>query len=337
MGCRKEASKENAPTLQAAQMQPTEPVEGKADESLPKITVENPVVDLGEIGTDSKVSGKFTFVSSGKTALKIEKTHSCCGVTIRGVTAGQEYAPGERGVLEFDYLTGSTPLSPVTRELRLQTNDPEQKFVSLTIKASIVRRVDVGPQRLRLFLKQENAGSGDITIRSLDGKPFSIVSFKSTANSISADFDPNTKAAQFVLKPKADMEKLQRNVRGVISINLTHPECSNVRVPYDVLPEFTVNPVHLMVFNLRPEQSIQREVWVLSNYHDEFEIESVSSQKGYMKLQEQKKVGDRYQLQIEITAPAREADATMAADMLEVKIKDGETLSIPFRGFYVGG
>lgn len=359
LGCQSETSKENtlglpegAEAVEPAETKPAEPV---AEGAQPKVTVENPVLNLGDIGTDSKVSGKFTFVNAGPGVLKIVQVHSCCGVVIRGVEAGQEYAPGKSGLLEFDYVTGSTPLADVKRELRLQTNDPEQKFVSFTIKANIVRRVEVNPTRLRLFLKQENAGCGDITVRSLNGKPFSITSFRSTANSITAVFDPNASATEFVLKPQADMEKLQKNVRGVVSIDLTHPECGNVRVLYDVLPEFTINPAHMMLFNMRPGQPIQRDVWVLSNYLDEFDIESVSSQKGYVRLVEKKKADNRYQLRIEIVPPEPDGNAnaatassdgasttsavgqggnTLAADMLEVKIKDGDTLSIPIRGFY---
>lgn len=359
MGCRNEASTARAPAtqsddavVQAVQTQsgelsgpasvrtpanPSAPVEVQVTVLAPKIEVEKPVLNLGEVGTDSKRTGEFRFTNTGKAPLKILQVHSCCGVATRGVKAGQEYAPGEKGALEFDYLTGSLPVPTVMRELRLQTNDPEQPIVSLTIKASIVRRVEYAPRNLKLFLKKDNAGCEDITIRSLDGTSFSIAGFRSTANTILAQFDPNAKATEFVLKPQVDMEKLPRNVRGVISIDLTHPECGNVRVPFDVLPEFTVNPVHLMVFNLRPEQPVQRDVWILSNYRDDFELESVSSQKGTIKLINKKKVDNRYQLQVEIAVPAREGTDTMVADVLEVKIKDGGTVSIPFRGFYVGG
>lgn len=349
VGCQSEASKERASASQtaanAALAAETQPAVADVNGPAAKITVEQPVLNLGDIGTDSKVSGKFTFTSSGQDPLKIVKVHSCCGVTIRGVEAGQIYAPGKTGVLEFDYVTGSTPLSGVKRELRLQTNDPDQKFVSLTIKANIVRRVEVDPMKLRLFLKQENAGCGEIKVRSLDGKPFAIKNIRSTANSISADFDPNATATEFTIKPKADMEKLQKNIRGVVSIDLTHPECSNVRISYDVLPEFTISPAQLVLFNIRPGQAAQRDVWVLSNYRDEFDIESVSSQKGYVKLLEKKMVGNRYQLRIEITPPAYDgqnaasasgqSENVLMADMLEVKIQDGDTLTIPLRGFYV--
>lgn len=356
VGCRNEASTAKTPGVQAdgstveamaasqpvesatAQpANPNEPVEFKAAMRTPKIKVEKPTLDLGEVGTDVKRTGEFRFTNTGNAPLKILQVHSCCGVVTRGVEAGQTYAPGEGGTLEFDFLTGSVPQPAATRQLRMQTNDPEQVFVTLTIKAKIVRRVEVVPLRLRLFLKRENAGCEDITIRSLDGKPFSIANFRSTANTITADFDPNAKAAEFVLKPHVDMEKLPRNLRGAISIDLTHPECSNVRVLFDVLPEFTVNPTQLLVFNLRPEQAVRREVWVLSNYRDDFELESVSSQKGVLKLVEKKKIDNRYQLQLEIVPPAREGNDTMVADELEIKIKDGDTVRIPFRGFYVGG
>lgn len=348
MGCRNEASVAKGPVEQTAdsavvvtdqapaQTKPVEPVELEVIVLSPKITVEKPILDLGEVGTDAKRTGQFKFTNTGKAPLKILQVHSCCGVATRGVEAGQEYVPGEGGTLEFDFATGSSPSPPLEKVIRLQTNDPEQAIVSLTIKAVIVRRVEQDPQRLRLFLRQENAGCTDITIRSLDGKPFSITSFKSTANAISAQFDPNAAATEFVLKPKADMEKLQRNVRGQISIDLTHPECNNVRVPFDVLPEFTINPAQLMVFNLRPEQPVKREIWVLSNYRDDFEVESVSSQKGIIRLIDKKKVGNRYQLQVEINPPVRQEETSMAADMLEVKIQDGEIVSIPFRGFYAG-
>ena len=359
-GCQSGASKEDLSVAQettdAIQAAETQPAVSDVNGPGAKITVEKPVIDLGDIGTDSKVSGKFSFTSSGTDPLKIVRVHSCCGVKIHGVEAGQTYAPGATGVVEFDYVTGSTPLVGTKRELRLQTNDPEHKFVSLTLKANIVRRVEISPTRLRLFLKQENAGCTEITVRSLNNKPFSIRDFRSTANSLSADFDPNASATEFVLKPKADMEKLAKNVRGVISIDLTHPDCGNIRVPYDVLPEFTINPAHLMLFNMRPEQPIQRDVWVLSNYRDEFDIESVSSQKGHVKLLDKKKVGNRYQLRIEVIPPTEESiknagtasaenqnaasapgqgENVLLSDMLEVKIKDGDTLSIPLRGFYV--
>jgi hypothetical protein len=331
--------------------EPPEEPEQQASEAAPRITFEKVVYDFGEIGTDSANQGQFTFENTGNAPLKIVRVKSCCGVAATGVKAGQVYEPGEKGVLKLDYRAGSYP-GAVNRKLYVQSNDPKQDVVTLTIKADIVRRVEYEPKRLRLFLREENAGAGEITLSSIDGRPFSITGFRATANSISAQFDPAVEATRFVLQPQADLEKLQRNLKGQISIDLTHPECKNVRLLYDVLPEFSINPPQILLFNLEEGQPVQREIWILSNYADDFEIESVSSRKGTMELLDSKKVksaatssgssrsdpsarpGARYQLRIEITPPAVEGQRAVLSDVLDVKIKDGDTLSIQCRGVY---
>jgi hypothetical protein len=346
-GCQNSASTAKAPARQAdnrttVAQEPQTAAAAKAPEGVetakaggpgPRIVVEKAIYDFGEVGPDVKRTAQFKFTNSGKAPLKIAQVRTCCGVVARGVENGQEYAPGQSGTLELDYNTSLYP-GTVSKQIYLMTNDPEHNPVTLTIKATVVRRVEYKPERLKLFLRQENAGCPDITLKSLDGRPFSVTGFKSTANALKAQFDPEVKATEFVLKLQADMEKIPRNLKGQVSIDLTHPECKNVRLLYDVLPEFTISPPQITMFNLKADQGLRRAIWILSNYQDDFEIESVSSQKGTIKLVEQKKVGNRYQLQVEVTPPAPADERAVLSDTLEVKIKGGETLSIAFRGFY---
>jgi hypothetical protein len=299
----------------------------------PRIVMESVEHDFGEIGPETSHKAEFRFTNKGTAPLKIGLVRSCCGVVTKGVQAGQTYAPGETGVLELDYRATAQPGS-MRRNLYIQSNDPVQSVVTLTIKATIALRVRCEPSSLRLFLRQDNAGAGDITLTSLDGRPFAIKAFRATGKASRADFDPRVEATEFVLKPIADMERLSRNLRGQISIDLTHPECRNMRVLFDVLPEFTINPENIMLFNLKAEQPVEREVWILSNYQDDFEIESVSSQKGIVTLLGKTKVQNRYQLKLRITPPPAEGERAVLSDVIEVKIKDGQTLSIQCRGFY---
>lgn len=322
------AGASNPATSQAAK-----PVEVEVTMLLPKISVEKAIYDFGDVGPETTQTAKFAFKNTGEGTLRISQVKTCCGVKARGVKNGQEYAPGKSGVLELDCIFGSYP-GAMRRTVHLYTNDPDQNVVALAIKANIVRRIGYKPERLRLFLRQENGGCGEITLTSLDGRPFSIASFRSTANALTAEVDSAVQATEFVLKPKANMDTLKRNHRGQISIQLTHPECKNVRILYDVVPEFTVNPPQVMLFNLKAEQSVQREIWIISNYQDEFEIESTSSQKGMIEVVGQEKVGNRYQLKVEVTPPAQEGERAVFSDVLDVKIKDSEPLSISFRGFY---
>jgi hypothetical protein len=328
------AAEESEPAAQEVRVKAVRPHTGRMAGGQPKITIEKDVCDLGEVGVDSKLTGQFQFTNTGNAPLRITGVQGCCGVTLKGVKAGQEYAPDKSGTLEFDYQAASIPNPKMARIVYMQTNDPDHKIVSLTIKAAIVRRVDYKPEILKLVLKQANAGCPDIALKSLDGRPFSITDFKATAGSITAEFDPRAKATEFVLKPKADLAKLEHNLRGRVSISVTHPECSAVDLPYDVLPEFTVSPPNIMMFGLKPEKSVERDIWILNNYQEDFEIESVASQKGLIKLAGKNKVDNRYQLRIEVMPPRREGGSTLVSDMLQVKIKNGQTLPIPFRGFY---
>jgi hypothetical protein len=310
-----------------------EPVELKVNVLQPHIALERTSHDFGEVGPETKHTTRFTFENTGEGTLKITQVRSCCGVVTKGVRTGQEYPPGQMGTLELEWQAGTHP-GTMKRTLYLFTNDPEQTTVPLMIQANVVRRVEHEPQRLRLFLKQDNAGSEEIRLKSLDGRPFAITGFRSTANTLTAEFDPNAEATEFVLEPQADMQKLATNLRGQVSITLTHPECKNVRILYDVLPEFTVNPPQLMMFNLKADEPVQREIWILGNYEDSFEIESVASQKGTIELVEKNRIDNRYQLKVKILPPAPQGDRFVLSDMLEVQIKDGQKLSVPFRGFY---
>ncbi len=301
----------------------------------PKIAVENDTCDLGDIGLNTKHKGQFKFTNTGKAPLKISQVTACCGVVVKGVEAGQEFAPGRGGALEFDYLAPDVPNPMLVKKLYLETNDPNQSRVTLSIKATIVRRVICKPELLRLFLKKPNAGCPELALTSLNGKPFSIASFKATGNAITAAFDPNAKETEYVLKPQVDAAKLEQNMRGQISIDVTHPDCNNVRVMYDTLPEFEVSTATIMMFGLKAGQAVQREFWVLNNYEETFEIESVSSLKGTIKLVDKTMTGNRCRLRVEMTPPERGPDTTVASDTLEIRIKNKkDPVTISFRGFY---
>ena len=338
-GCQGPSSIATTSAIDDSQVKAVRPAEDKIDTvsgGQPKIAVAEDVCDLGEIGLDTKRKGQFRFTNTGAAPLKIAQVRTCCGVAIKGVEAGQEYAPGRSGTLEFDYQAPAIPNPAVSRVLSLQTNDPDHSTTTLTIKASVVRRVDCQPESLKLVLRRPNAGCPDIMLASLDGRPFSITELRATSDVIMAPFDSHAKATEFVLKPQVDMARLAQNASGKISIDLTHPECTNVQLLYSVQPEFTISPPNIMLFNLRAGRTIHQVISIFSNYQGDFEIESTSSQKGAAKFLECTKVANGCQLRVEITPAAQEGQNANLSDTLQVKIKDGPTLPIPLRGFYQG-
>ena len=129
-------------------------------------------------------------------------------------------------------------------------------------------------------LKGQNARTAELTLRSIDGKPFAIAEIKTTAHAVSFEFDPAEKATKFVLKTKIDTEKMGAHSNGRLQLVLTHPECSSIVVPFTVLPNLRADPPAINVLNAEPQKPVQKELWILSNYGEDFEIDKTTSREG---------------------------------------------------------
>ena len=335
-GCQEQTTKESTAVATKSGKKPAK-VEAQAKLSgpPPKITFEKTVFNFGEVGPNTQNTGQINFTNTGEGLLKITKVSKCCGVVAGLLDPNKtDYAPGESGAVKAEWKSGPQP-TEFSRQLVVHSNDPASPQVILTLNATIVQRVVCEPPRLRLFLDEENAGCSAITIRSLDERPFSITALKSTADVITADFDPSVEATKFVLQPKVDMEKLQKNFKGRINIDLTHPEGNAVTVLFDVLQKYTLDPVAILIFDAEPEKPMTKQISVLNNYKKDFEIESVSSKGGIVgiKVLDQQKITSGYVLNVEITPPAA-GDKIRFTDTFTINLKGGETLSIMCNGYF---
>jgi hypothetical protein len=304
----------------------------KSQKPGPEITFESLIHDYGEIGAGTRNTCEFKFKNTGDALLKISKVDAPCGCTVPKL-AKKEYTPGESGILTVIYQSGNSAGS-ATKRLYVNSNDKAKPRVGLTIKAQVVMKVEHKPQRLNLLLKGKNAGCPDITLISRDKRPFSITRFKSTGDSITADFDASVKAATFVLKPKIDMEKLKKGLRGQVEISLTHPECKKVTIIFDTLAEFKVDPRVVYVRDAEPQKPVTKKVWIFSNYNEDVEVETASSRKGTIKVLTQEKVRNGYQFELQITPPAAETKTRVFTDVFSVKLKGGQLLQITCYGIY---
>ena len=331
IGCQQQARVSEEPTTAVAETKGVKPAP-EPGKPAPKITFASTVCDLGEVGPNVKNTGEFKFTNTGQAPLRITKVDECCGVVTR--YEKKQYEPGEGGVLKIEWTSGSQP-STFTRKLFVHTNDPAQPSNTLTIKAQVALKVAWDPARLKLFLDEANAGCPQITFSSLDGKPFSVTGFKSTADCIAVDYDPSVEATKFVLEPKVDMERLQKNLKGRINVTMTHPKGKAATILFDVLPKYTVTPPLLIVFNAQPQEPTMKKVTVLNNYGKDFEIESVTSKGNTIgvKVLEQRKITSGYQLEVEITPPEAK-DKVRFRDVVSISLEGGEELAVACNGYY---
>ena len=298
----------------------------------PKIEFEKVVHDFGNVGPRTNNLCEFRFTNVGNSTLKIGEIVNTCGCT-PFVLEKKEYAPGENGTLKVNYLS-ETQRGQTTKNLEIYSNDRAQPKVILAVKANIMMKVDYEPKTLNLLLKKENADCPQITITSIDNQPFSINSFKSTANCITADFNPSEKATKFVLQPKVDMAKLEKTLNGRIEIGINHPECKTISVGMNTLPQFKISPRAIIVRGSASRQPIVKKLSILNNYEEDFELESVWSTKGMVKVLSNSIVNNGYELELEITPPASGSRRRPLTEKFFVKTKEGPQIEVPCNVYY---
>jgi hypothetical protein len=321
---------------------PAEPITGEmavADSNgpvglPPNIVFEQSVHDFGLVAPSSVSTCEFKFCNKGEGKLKISEVTKSCGCTVFKL-AKNDYAPGECGKIAVQYNADAS-VGIRQRNLHVLSNDPNNPNVELTIKASITQKVTFEPERLEYKLKGENALTAELTLKSVDKQFFKITQIDSTNDAVTADFNPDQSAAKFVLKTKLDAAKMGTGSFGRIEIKVTHPDCAAVTVPFGLIPRFRSDPAAINIINAEPGKPVQKELWLLNNYNDDFDIVSVTSKEATMKLIGKEKMGNRYKLNLEIIPPKAQGKETlrMFTDTLTIKINDGDSIDVSCRGFF---
>ncbi len=180
-----------------------------------------------------------------------------------------------------------------------------------------------------------------ITLRSLDGTPFSVTGVFCSGNSLAATFDRSAQATEFALPLTADVERLQKVPTGSLMLTLTHPECKQVTIGYRLRSGFQFAPALPMCFDAKPNVPVRKTVYLSNNEGRDFEIASFSSERNVVEVVEKAKIapqdgeGARYRLQVSMLPPAKTTGAErIFTGTLPVHLTTGQTLKLDCRGFY---
>ncbi len=304
----------------------------EANALSPKLVFEQTIHDFGAVAPGSVNPCKFKFANKGPGVLKISEVTKTCGCTVFSLDK-KDYNPGEEGTIDVSY-NADKGSGERTRHLYVLSNDKDNPRIELTIKATIVQKITFEPEKLEFTIRGQNPGVVNLTLKSVNDVPFAVTSFGSTADAVTADFDPNQKATKIVLKTKIDLKKTGAQNGGSIEIATTHPECPSLIVPFTVLPRFKVDPTAINILNAEPGKAIDRDLWLLNNYNEDFEIASATSKEGIIKVKNQEKVGNRCKFTLEIVPPSTVSASKMFTDTFTITTKDGEKIDVTCRGFF---
>jgi len=295
-------------------------------EGTPKIVLENNTYDFGSIDPGSKNKGEFTFINEGDGVLKISKIKSTCGCTIPQLKK-KTYLPGESGTIKLVY-SASQKSGSVKKALYILNNDSKNPKLAFYIKAKVVQKISYEPKQLKMRFDKDNAGAENIKIESLDKRQFAISRITVRPDCMDFDFDPAAENTSFTLTPKVKMDKLNNVNRGAITLYLTHPSQKKVSIGFNVLPPYKPDPATLIALNVSPDKPVRKVLYILSNYGEDFDVESVEATNDIIQIVSREKMQDKYVITLDIVAPEDSGRKRHFNSKLKVKIAGGETLTI---------
>lgn len=298
----------------------------------PRIVFEKTVHDFGEVGPKETVSCEFKFTNAGDDVLKVGQPNSPCPCTVAELTK-TEYAPGEPGVIIITKYEVPEHEGPTSQPLNVPTNDKTKGTVTLTVRAKVVRKVVFSPKDLKILLRDEDTVCPEITLRSIDGRLFAIKNFKSTTSTMTCEYDPSAMAKKHVIRPKLDLKGFHKRVRGHVDIELTHPGCKTVNIPFTLIPSFHIDPAIIVLFDLEPGKAVKKSLALANTLGEDFEVVSVSSDKGLISVLSQEKTENVYEFELEITPPA-DTSVRRLRDTLYIDLRSGKRLEVRCTGFY---
>ena len=148
----KEAAPTPPPTTaeKAPAAQPAEPTTAPATATggKPKIVCDEPEFDFGEKRNDEKVEHEFVIKNAGDGQLLINKVRTTCGCTV-AQPEKKELQPGESTKIKAT-LTLANRQGPQTKNITVESNDPENPVLTLTLKGVATSPIIIEPRTLNL-------------------------------------------------------------------------------------------------------------------------------------------------------------------------------------------
>jgi len=285
------------------------------------LTADKTVHDFGTVEPRTKIQGKFTLQNDGKETLKIQKVHTSCSCLASKLET-KILEPGQSIPLTVTFTTPTTA-GRVTKTARITTEPPAlPSSLVLQVKAQVKRYIEVTPSRLELKLRGNKEKLPVFVVKSTDEKPFQITSARVGNKALELVYDKKKSATQHTItvKPKPDLLKKSAHA-GIITLQLNHPKAKNLSVPYRMVLPYAAHPTVRRFTTVKPGQSAQADIDIVSNYGEAFELGEIKSEKGYVKVLNTVKLPKGYKLQLEMSVPAN-SKQRMSSDYLNVKIKD---------------
>jgi hypothetical protein len=345
-GCNKEQTEQEGIPEETENLHaPTSPTSEKTPGALsdaaekpapkqPKIRFDQPDYDFGEVEAGVEVEHTFTFENAGNDLLSIKEVLTSCGCT--GVLVTEEgVPPGGTGEITATFHSKGFQ-GAVKKGLSVESNDPENRLVRLTISGNVVTEVAVVPRYLDWGTLQPGdlPGPKKLNIRFLRGRGLRLEKIHSESPSVvltKKSEDENGAVYAVALAEGLPTGRFT----GRITLRSNSEKVPEVHVPFQgqVEGNARVIPHILSLGRIKPGKVLTRNLNVSKTGEQGFTVQQVKATTEAIVTEIcEEKEGERYRIRVTYT-PGSEAQGRIA-ERITILLNDGKQafLEVPLYG-----
>ncbi len=300
----------------------------------PKIRFDRPDHDFGEVEAGDEVAHVFSFRNEGNAPLTVGKVLTSCGCTA-ALVSEQEIPPEGTGEIKVTFQAKGLQ-GAVKKGLTVESNDPEDPLVRLTIGGNVLSEVRVEPRYLdwRTLRPGNTPPPKKLTIRFLRGRGLRLERIQSESPSV------------VLTKTSEEENKLVYSVAlaedlptgrftGRITIRSNSERVPEVHVPFQgqVQGNVKVVPHILSLGRIEPGKPLIRHLRVSKTADRDFTVQKVKATSGAIATEiHEEKEGTRFRIKVTYN-PANEAGGRIA-ERITILVNDGQDgfLEVPVYG-----
>src|SRR5437763_1453804 len=206
---------------------------GWAEESRPRVALDEPVFDFGTVDRGARVDHTFPVPNRGSATLRIDHVKSSCGCTV-AVLSEREVPPGGEArvavSLDTARLAGRT-----TKTVNVYTNDPDAPVAGLPLAGQVVADVILTPQPLYLgHLRRGEAVRREVIVSSgRPGERYAVARVEPTSPHLHARLEARSDGPAQRLVVELDRDLTLGRFNEQLRLHTTSP-----REPVLTLPVF---------------------------------------------------------------------------------------------------
>jgi hypothetical protein len=212
-----------------------------------KIKFATPVYDFGKVAGGEVVKHAFAFTNIGTGLLELKDVRTSCGCTTAG-TWTRQVEPGQSGTIPVEFHTGNFS-GPVSKPVTVTCNDTNQPVVTLQIKGTIWRPIELIPQTamLNFLIGSPSNVSSVVRIVNNTEEPLTLSPPESDNRAFAAELTTNQPGKEFQLLVRTVPPLGDRNVYGRIVLKTSSSKMTNLSLPVYAIAQQAVTAIPTQV------------------------------------------------------------------------------------------